>query len=429
MRDLAEQMNKAIRFLAVVFLLFAITLTAGEQFEYGGSLRLRQEYMRNVFDFNSETPNDNFIRIYGSVWGKWNFTDDIAVLLKVTSEPRLFINRDGKAAAGRDICFEEAYIDNLYLDVNNLMEGRLDLRIGRQNFKYGDEMIIASRTGYYNAVKAGMEFDGFSLDAIYVIVPSYDDVLPVINDVRRKWSGADERGLILYGKAKLNDALNIEPYYVYKVEDSHKRQGNDVPRLAFSTIGSRALYDMSPYKLRGELAYQFGEYDGGRNKGGAGANIFVTRAFPEAKFSPVVDAGIIYLSGENTPYSGYDGGWNPVFAKESWLSNGYSWALASERGEWAYWSNLQAYRIKTDMKIADNTGLCLAYNYLRANNTRTGALYGGGKERGHLSQVTLNRKINANMDALVLLEHFIPGSFYAGNDTGLFLRTQLQIKF
>ncbi len=107
-----------------------------------------------------------------------------------------------------------------------------------------------------------------------------------------------------------------------------------------------------------------------------------------------------------------------VFSKWPWISELYLFSYIAERGEPAYWTNLQLWRAKFDMKLTEKTGLSLAYNYLLANENPDESyimdIFGSGKEREHL-----------------YFEYFRPGDFYASDyrDDAMFLRWQLQIKF
>jgi len=431
--------------LVLLCLGFAATSFAEGMFDYGFYLRLRQEYVENVFDYNEGDliVDDNYFRLKTSVWGKWNFSDNASLYARLTAEPKYFMDTDGQMAGGEDLRDQEIFIDNLYLDLKNVFGMPVDLRLGRQDFlmTHGEGFVMldgtpydGSRSVYFNAVKATWKFDEKnSLDVIYTQNTDEDKYLPVINDQDRKllFPGMDERAVILYGRFRANDNVAIEPYYIHKTEDAHVRSGNNVAKLKLNTIGNRMVCNFEPWKFRGELAYQFGEYEDDREREGLGGYAFLTRSFKEARFSPSLDVGYAYLSGEKDPYAGEDQGWNPVFSKWPWISELYVFGSAIERGEPGYWSNVQVLRAKLDMKMTGKTGLWVAYNYLRANeNPAPAVFFGTGKTRGHLPQVQLTHKFNKNIDGLVLLEYFMPGKFYADSrDNALFFRWQLQMNF
>ena len=77
--------------LFLICLGFAIPSFASEGvFDYGFYLRLRQEYAKNVFDYNKEDllKNDNYFRLKTSVWGRWNLAEDANLFVKLTTEPK-----------------------------------------------------------------------------------------------------------------------------------------------------------------------------------------------------------------------------------------------------------------------------------------------------------------------------------------------------
>lgn len=433
-------------FLFLFCISFALPAFAGQKFESGVYLRFRQEVMKNVWDFNSESPvfnDDSFFRIKASLWGKWNFSEDVSIFGKLTSEPKIFLDQNGFVSGGKDVKDEEIFFDNLYIDFKDFLGMPLDLRIGRQDFlmTHGEGFVImdghpfpGSRAFYFNAVKATLKkCNTHSLDIIYTQNTAQDEYLPVFNNLDRQVVAGDEKAFILYGRTKATENLLIEPYYIHKTEDAHTRTAAQIPisQLKLHTIGSRQVYNFSPWRLRGELAYQFGEYESGRDREGIGGYLFLTRFFNETKFSPSLDIGYSYLSGDSDPYAndGYDRGWNPVFSKWPWVSELHLFAYAIERGEPAYWTNLQLWRAKMDMKLTDTTGATFAYNYMRANENITHPFFGNGKERGHLPQIILSQKLTDNVDAGVWLEYFVPGNFYANRDNALFYRFQVQVRF
>jgi len=321
------------------------------------------------------------------------------------------------------------------------LEGRT-FRIGRQDFlfTYGEGFVIldgtpydGSRTVYFNAAKATYHFNQEnSLDFIFIYNRSEDEYLPVINNLERQLNTSDEKAFVLYGKLKLTEKLSLEPYYIYKSEDAYKT----VPKLELNTVGMRKIYSFAPWRLRGELAYQFGKYEDNDHRNGVGGYVYLTRFFKDKKFSPSFDFGFAYLSGEK-PENGKNEGWDPLFSRWPWISELYLFAYPIEAGEPAYWINLQLWRAVLNLNLSKKTNLSICYNYLRANesldslNTPTFSPFGTGKERGHMPQIILKHKFNKNISGHLWCEYFIPGDFYASNnqDPALFLRWQMVFKF
>ena len=91
--------SKIVLGVIAVLLVTASLSYAGERFDYGFYLRLRQEYLRNVYDFNNQSAtfdNENRIRLKLSAWGKWNFSKDAYLFAKLTGEPRYYVFPEDK---------------------------------------------------------------------------------------------------------------------------------------------------------------------------------------------------------------------------------------------------------------------------------------------------------------------------------------------
>lgn len=433
-------------------LLLLVALCCGQvyseevrKFDYGASLRLRQEYFENAWDFRSSSPFfqnvDNYFRIKASLWGKWNFTDNISLFAKLTTEPDIYLVTGPRSplSKGKYVNDNEGIFDNLYLDVKNIFSLPLDLRLGRQDFLFthGEGFIIldgtpydGSRTTYFNAAKLTWRIDEKnSVDLIYISDPRRDIYLPVINDLTRQLNTSDERAIVLYGKTKPSSMFSLEPYYIYKTESSYTKGAIFTPTLGLHTFGARAVFSRDTWKVRGELAGQTGKYEGGRDREGLGGYAYLTKSFPQTMWKPSLEFGFAYLSGDD-PNTAKNENWDPIFSRWPWISELYLFAYAVEGGEPAYWTNTQVYRTNLSLALTPKVKLDLAYNYLRANEIPNNpAFFGTGKERGHLPQCILNWKLNKNLDGHLWIEYFIPGSFHAGTDPSLMLRWQCQLRW
>ncbi|MFH2068210.1 MAG: alginate export family protein [Candidatus Omnitrophota bacterium] len=418
---------------------WATLVSADSNFDYGFYLRLRQEYMGDVVDLNSGTGvNDNFFRAKASLWGKLDFNKEknVSLFIKLTSEPKYYIDHGTLDGYVRD----EIFFDNLYLDIKDIFGSPLSLRIGRQDFlgTFGEGLLImdgnpldGSRSFYFNAIKATWKInEKNSLDFVYINNPHDDEFLPVVDKIppEQSLTSSDEEGFVLYSRNKVNDYFSLEPYYIYKTEAPI----GVVPELAVNTVGLRAVYGRNDWKLRGEFAHQFGEYEGGRNREANGGYLFLSRKFKDAPLSPEINAGYVYLSGDDAVSAAHEG-WNPLFSRFPFLSELYIFTYITEPNAGvAYWTNLQAYRAGVKVNFNPKANLSLCYNYLLANEqVATGGIFSGdGKERGHLYQATLGYAFNKNIDGLLLAEYFLPGDFYDKTaDEAVFLRWQLQFKF
>ena len=159
--------------------------TGGLDWDAGADLRVRQEASDNLpkrINAQGEgvtAKNDNYLRIRPRVWGQVK-NEDFKLYLRVADEFREYFQpRESRNARPPD----EVLVDSLYLDLYNLADGWLDLRIGRQDFFgpdgpiYGAGRVICdgtpfdgSRTIFMDAIKATVKFDeknSLDLLAIY----------------------------------------------------------------------------------------------------------------------------------------------------------------------------------------------------------------------------------------------------------------------
>lgn len=421
--------------LVIISTWFTSFAMGEDTWKYGLDLRLRQEYLVNVLDVNDDAgKDDNYLRFKVSPWVKYTPSNNLSIMLKLTAEPKYFFI-SGDYGKGNDWTSEEMVFDNLYIDYKDAFGAPIDLRIGRQDFlgTYGEGFVImdgtpgdGSRTFYFNALKGTWKINSVaSLDVVY-INDFRQDHMPVMNEQYVTTNTSDEQGIVLYGKTKFGDDFTFEPYYIWKREGHYQT-------LKLNTIGGRAVYAPDPWKFRGELAGQFGEYDDNNiDRSGLGGYFNAGYKFKDACMTPEVSAGIYYLSGDD-PSTNKNEAWDPLFSRWPWLSELYIFTLAKESKIVAYWSNLQAYRASVKFNITKDTNLTLWYNYLRANeNTNiTGSIFSNdGKTRGSLPQIQLNHRFNKNLDGYILVEELMPGNFYVdGSDNTWFIRWQLQYKF
>jgi len=438
-------------------------------FDYGAAFRLRQEVWHDAFDLDtlttppapaSITKDRNFFRFKTSLWGNMDFDKRFALYTRITNEAKWYINdfipipRSDKQYES-NLDEDELFFDNLRADAKNIFGLPVDIRIGRQDFifTHGEGFLImdgtpgdGSRSFFFNAVKANIRFnEKNNLDLIYITDPMTDIYLPVLHSARPPYgkvrlNTSNEQGFVAYGRSKLADTFSLEPYYMYKREKAFGAN----PNLNLHTIGARAVFTPSGWKLRGEFAYQFGEYSGGRDRSGYGGYFFFGRKYEQVKTKPEFDIGVIYLSGDKNPaQNGVNDkheGWDPLFSRWPMWSELFVFTLVPETAKDcatpAYWTNLIMLRTNVKLNFTPKTNLNLWYNYLWAaekTNFTTGPFApmfsNDGKGRGHLPQIQLSHAFTKQVDGYLLYEYFFPGNFYSDKARdAYFFRWQLQVK-
>ena len=449
-----SQTSKLFRFIRTISIgsILAITIPAsichGEgNLKYGANIRIYQEFRKNTFDkITRSLKDEDFLRLSTSLWGSYEPKPDMKGYIKLTNESKYYL--ESPNPDNRHLKTDDVFIENLFLELKNIAALPVDLKAGRQNITYGEGFVVYDGTAndrdrsiYFNAIKTTWRFhQDHSIDMVYINDPKTDKFLPTLYSAdntgsqyqghKRILEASDEQGVVVYSKNTIANGINLEPYYIYKKED---RISASIPELDLHTIGVRAVYERNGWRMSSELAGQFGEYEGGRDRDGYGAYLSARRTMEDALWKPRFELTHVNLSGDNPNSSSHEG-WDPVFSRWVWLLKFYTQHYLPETGSSSYWTNLQLYRATTRLNFTPQTNLFVTYNYLRANETtkvtgpNTSFLSNDGKERGHLFQTKLSHVFNKYFDAYVAGEYFVPGNFYKLKNPEALIYWQLQFK-
>lgn len=345
--------------------------------DIGADLRLRWESFGNLpsAPLNSKDHRDYF-RIRTRAWFELGY-ENITLYTRIVNEFRKY-NRYTPAMKEADPRNpwgfpDELALDNLYIDITGLMDGKLDLRIGRQDLAYGAGRVIfegtpcdGARTFYFDAIKAVLHItpettlDGF---LIYMDPEGHDDLAlgPKDRDLTGNFAPrTTEKGGGLYLKCNEVEELPFELYYVYKREGIDRINGI-VPGRDTHTVGARLMPQFSK-TLCAELegAIQFGEIDATTNApsqrilaymGYAGATY---KPKPEWKSKPYITLACYYLSGDKPGTPGKDNRWNPVWSRYQQFSEMFVLSYPSGR-----YSNLVYPHFKLGANWSKRQILCV----------------------------------------------------------------------
>lgn len=436
---------KSLLFIPAILLCASISF-AEAKIDYGTDFRLRHEYWKGVFDMDTlKLEDENYSRLKVSLWGKLDLNENLGTYVKLSTEPKYYFS--SSSLDNKSFEQDEIFFESLFVDMKKMGGLPLDFRIGRQDLKYGDGFLIrdgtpstADRTKYFNAAKVTWRItNNNSIDLLYIYNSMTDQLLPVLHpaksgkfykDNQRILNSSDEEAFVIYGNNKIGENLIIEPYYIYKQEEKINAKN---PELDLHTIGGRVVYSFYPWKLKGEYAHQFGGYNGGRERKANGGNIFVSSSMEYMPFKPDIEAGYVYLSGDD-PGSDANEGWDPLFSRYMFMSPLYKYAYSRETGIGSYWTNLGLYRIGMTLNFTQYTKLNMAYNYLTANEKtkitglNASMFSNSGTERGHLQHAMLSHKFNQHLDTMATLEYFLPGNFYKSKaEDAFYLSLMMQI--
>lgn len=460
-------MKQLFRFLlSFAFLISFFSISFAIENEPGASVRLRQEIWDNVIDLGTSGQLDrNFFRLRIQLWDKVKFNDNLEAYIRITTEPKYQIGSYklplDKNTNRKRLDQDEVIIDNLYIDIKKPFDLPVSFRIGRQDFlgpdMYGEGFLIfegtpgdGTRTFYFNAIKAKIDIaKGHSVDLVYVSDPKTDQYLPSLHPAyydkdiggayinhKKRLTASNEKGFWIYGRNKIFDGLNVEPYYIYKKEDSY----DVIKESHINTFGIRAVFKISDFSLRGELAKQHGKYQDGTKRSGLGGYTFAGYEFKNCPLNPYLEVGYVYLSGDKTNTKDKDEGFDPIFSRTTLWNELLTYTLIPETVSKGgpipgYWTNLEALVANLKFKPLKDMDIKLSYQHLWADEktkitsgTYKNMFTNDGKNRGDLYAMIANYKFTKSLDGMLQIEYFEPGDFYKNATHATFIRCQLQYK-
>jgi hypothetical protein len=412
-------------------------------------------------------------------WGS-AYVGDYGVYLRLGNEFREYDNYAPKHNYKRFP--DQLFVDNLYFDFKKMLYGRVDVRIGRQDIKYGAGRVVedgtpsdGSRSAYFDAIKVTVRVsektsgdffatytkpvDNFltigNADGQAYNTTSYDgDVGPGKDDDMTEW------GIGTYWTIKEITGVPLDLYAIYKDESDWNLKGStaakaNIPGRQYATLGTRLTPQFTD-NFSGELeaAYQFGQTDdnNGQKKPikGQAINAYMlygglTYKANDIYMKPYLTAGALYLSGDDqsSAYNKADAsssitGWNPVYGRCTMIGE----LPVKMYGSSYRWSNLiyphiepgfspfigHKFKVQTGPMFADKQ------DYLADSNEN---LYRGWYTQAKYEAILLKDIVGKRgaVKAALQLEHMAYGNYYdsyhgeSGGDNGYFARIELSMAF
>ncbi len=423
-----------------------LSLRTEAEFKWGGDIRLRQvafDHIPIIADPPGVTRGgqNHFSRILTRIWGRLDLSEQVTVYSRIVNEWRHY----GKGSDPNWDWPDEAVVDALYLDVNGLLDGRLDARLGRQDLIYGTGKLIlegtpkdGSRSLYHDAIRLRLHAPAATTVDLLGIYNQPENQL-AIGSEKRDLTGKDtafndmtESGGGVYLANRHLTGLPFEAYYLYKRESSWiDRHGTNQPGRNVHTVGTRWMPE-TEFGLSAniEVARQFGETSADVDLKGWMADVVVRQQVDQWPGKPSLGAGVYHISGDKADTE-RDEGWNPLWARWPQYSELYVYAFDAEAA--GRWSNVTMPYVALRLHPFGDTRLNVMVAQLRAPE-RTGP--GSGRERGWLGTArydfTLGNRWLTDKDRLfghLLLEVLKPGDYYNVDRTAYFARWELSYAF
>jgi len=441
--------------------------TGGLDWDAGADLRVRQEASDNLpkrINAQGEgvtAKNDNYLRIRPRVWGQVK-NEDFKLYLRVADGFREYFQpRESRNARPPD----EVLVDSLYLDLYNLADGWLDLRIGRQDFfgpdgpVYGAGRVICdgtpfdgSRTIFMDAIKATVKFDEKNSLDLLAIYNSAETEMSWGHPYRTDGSEYKERPLTsihpaskdmdeygggLYFRSRSVPEVPFELYAFYKRETKARLAGGArLPGRNTYTWGLRVMPQLTEtLSAEVEGAVQAGEKDGGASTSGYMGYAGLTyRPLIDGSSKPFFTGSLYYLSGDkNRDAEGdNDTAWNPLWARWPQFSEMYVYSFMYGVG---YWSNLLYPSLEAGVGFAPGHKVRASVGpmYVAVEDDLGG---GNGDLLGWLGVVRYDFPLFKNifgkrgdLTGHVTAEVLDPGDYYVSDTVAYFLRWEVIARF
>ena len=423
----------------------------------GADLRVRQEVLGNMPEGNNKFfPNQNYIRYRPRVWGQVK-NEDFKLYMRVTDEMRSYSKPNVNSYRWPD----EAFLDNLYLDLYNLFDGHLDIRAGRQDFygangpTYGAGRVLldgtpndGSRTVFMDAIKATVKFDAKnSLDLLAIynspenqlnfghsagLAPGLDERQINCGVNETEWGGG------LYFRSKEFAEVPFELYYLYKRETKSKTPRTNMVQSDgrdTHTWGARVMPKITDtVSAEFEGAVQAGQKDSGPSTSGYMGYAGLTyKPVVNSTAKPYLTGACYYLSGDKEQGAGKeDSAWDPLWARWPQFSELYVYNTIYGIG---YWSNLIYPHIDAgvDFSPGHKVSSSLGPMYTAVEDGLGG---GDGNLRGWLGMIRYDFPLVKNIFGKrgelfghVTAEVLDPGDYYTSDQWAYFLRWEVNARF
>lgn len=407
-------------------------LANDDNLQWGGDLRLRVTDLGDIPHNAGGQFDQLFNRNRTRAWIQYSADENSLLRVRFTNEFRFYDT--GRQYTKNWDPLNEIIIDEFYVDFKNLAEGRLALRMGRQELIYGTGKILlegtpsdGSRTLFFNAIKASVILDAHVIDLL-AIYNTDKDYAAINRKSELRMIEQDEAGLGFYAKHSMFDNMPFESYWIHKIEYGSRTALGTFADARFHTVGGRFMPKFGQgLDANIELALQHGDHGDIRMRGQMLDAELRYRPGIWGQTNPAFVGGYYYLSGNDQTTHRRNEGWHPVFSRWPQISELYVYSLVGTQYSIAGWSNLESFALGMDLTPFANGSLKLRYHKLYANE-RDGT--GTGKERGDLLTAVVGFKISPTLTGHIWGEWLQVGDYYAsGTDDGHFLRANIVYSF
>ena len=417
----------------------------------GGQVRMRGYNLQNVWSFDDDMDYDNWdvFRHKTTIWAKIDATEKVSGFVALSNQ------NWGEGVSGVDISTgpweidnmsNKVFVDNAYINVKDMFDLPVDLRIGRQNVMYGTGFVLfdgnsqfGSTSIFLDGVKASWRItDNITLDGLYF----------------KDWEGSRDNGsfdgaydgdvedditvsgLYLTNKACPLTGMKQELYALNRTDQGSNLSGERLKKDIWM-YGLRMSDTMDcgfDYSLEGAIqtgdAYRKPVTGETVDQDAYGLKLGAGYTFKDVSMSPRLYLGYAFLSGDedstdddNERWDVFYGGHAPQFGDIiafKYLNVGPTNVIAdtydptynqlSSTGGEAVYSNLQNITLGVSANLMKNLSANVSWSMLEADETRAGY----DDEIGDVYQLTLKYKYTDKLAFTLYGAQFAPGDAFEG---------------
>lgn len=363
-----------------------------------GEYRLRGEYRNNAADYDDNTSDAR------GFWGQRirltanaSVNDNASVKLTLQDSREL-----GESDSLISDTTESPDFHEAYLNVSNVFDTPVSLRLGRQELNYGDQRLVGS-FGWSNY---GRAFDGFkavysndavSVDAFYMIV-SEDTTVTTNSSTGATTLGANANDTYFRGiYATIKQAIPNNTLDVYLL---NQHQNAATVATNRHTIGARLKGAVAGVNYTLELPYQTGETGASDIEAWAFA-AKVGYAIPGAPMGLKVGAEYNLGTGDDTATTTEDEGFNNIYP-----TNHGHFGIGDVVNSW---NNINAWSINASADVNEKLNVYLAYWNYKTDQKNTAGESDSGTEIDLVAQY----KYASNLSLEAGAARFTPGKVLA----------------
>jgi hypothetical protein len=445
-------MKKAVILLCVLFMATPAMALTWDQLEVGGRVQLRGYELKNFWNFNSDNEIDRWsvFRSYTSLYTKAKVTDDITGFIN-------FANQHwGNGVGAGENMDSNVFVDNAWIEANNLFNQPLTLKAGRQNLMYGSGFVLfdgQSQSGstaiYFDGIKLGLKLGQSALlEGLY------------FKDQENNRSNAVEDDITLAGAYLTSNCPvlgNTQELYLLNRRDE-KLAINGVQATKDIWMAGLRISDMldvggeNEFGLNysGEIAYQFGrfaEFPGSTaqndiDQKSLGYKLDAGLKFKNVLFTPRLFANYTFMEGndpgtdDNERWDVFYGGW-PQFGDLlafKYLNVGPNNAIAyydanynqgsTVPGE-AVYSNLKVATLGIGSNLTASLYADLSYSLLTIDQPDPGR----DDDFGDYYQINLRYAYSPNLSFAIYSGLIDPGKAFLYDDNAYEFFWETQLRF